>query len=206
MDFSSHIIKAVCFVVLLSAIAYQIQAQSSSNASSSSSENGGGPKSSSSGGKKGKKGASSSGNEQASFDYSVLHARAGPGDSDDNSTYFCVIDVLANSSRPFVSDHHLVVLSSNLSSLSLSHFQDKDFLPLKNFTHYSLCSGADSLGAMVDNGEGYYVFNHSLACSSKAQIDRFEERFPHSRGIIFSTSCDLNLRTHFNFSSEYALF
>lgn len=181
MAFSSHIIKAVCFVVLLSAIAYQIQAQSSSNASSSSSENGGGPKSSSSGGKKGKKGASSSGNEQASFDYSVLHARAGPGDSDDNSTYFCVIDVLANSSRPF----------------------DKDFLPLKNFTHYSLCSGADSLGAMVDNGEGYYVFNHSLACSSKAQIDRFEERFPHSRGIIFSTSCDLNLRTHFNFSSEF---
>ena len=120
MAFSSHIIKAVCFVVLLSAIAYQIQAQSSSNASSSSSENGGGPKSSSSGGKKGKKGASSSGNEQASFDYSVLHARAGPGDSDDNSTHFCVIDVLANSSRPFVSDHHLVVLSSNLSSLSLS--------------------------------------------------------------------------------------
>lgn len=83
------------------------------------------------------------------------------------------------------------------------HLQDKDYLPLSNLTHHDLCNPGHSLSsAMETKGNGYYVFNYSLGCHSKLQIDNFEAYFPNSRGIIFSTSCDLNLRTHFNFSSE----
>lgn len=120
------------------------------------------------------------------IEFNVLHGRnetttpTSGNKKDDESSYFCVIDFLPNANS-----------SENIN---------EDYLPMNNFTSYNLCK---KLNLPSNNRNGYYIFNYSTSCDTKTQLDNFGHSFPHSNGLIFSTTCDLNLKTHFNLTSEY---